>query len=549
MVSTFHSLETAKRALTTQQSAIATTGHNIANANTLGYTRQRVSLTATEAYPSVGQNSPMMPGQLGTGVKADQIERIRDSFVDMQYRKESSKLGYWESKSKMLSQMENVMDELSGTGISNSMDQFWNSLQDLATEPENEGARRVVRERGSALVDTFNYMYSSLKAIQKDNRSELENTEDNINSMLKQINQLNKQIGAVEPNGYLPNDLYDERDRLLDSLSTMMNIKVESKSSGGLAQASAEGLYDVYMATPEGDILTDSNGQPIKLIDASTKTANGIHIQFDSREELDSPVTSIKFFKLNDDPTASSKFAGIDTDSDADTANGLYTLSDFQALNTQGKLKGVMEGYGYMEGQEIKGVYNSMFADLDEMVYTFATAFNEVHRSGFSLNEIQDGVARDIDFFRFTDSNITADNPRGAATSIALSQEVMEDVENIAAATEPSTGNGTNALNLAKVKDSILDYGGNKTNVQSFYQGIIGKLGEQASEANRMEKTSGILKDSVEQTRMSVSSVSIDEEMIDLIKYQQAYNSAARMITIVDEMLDKVINGMGVGGR
>ena len=155
MVSTFMGLETAKRALTTQQSAIATAGHNIANANTLGYTRQRVSLAATQGFPTVGQNSPVMPGHLGTGVQADQVERIRDSFVDMQYRKESSKLGYWDSKAQMLSQMENVMDELSGTGISNSMDQFWNSLQDLATEPENEGARRVVRERGSALADTF----------------------------------------------------------------------------------------------------------------------------------------------------------------------------------------------------------------------------------------------------------------------------------------------------------------------------------------------------------------------------------------------------------
>ncbi|MED5098976.1 flagellar hook-associated protein FlgK [Niallia circulans] len=549
MVSTFMGLETAKRALTTQQSAIATAGHNIANANTLGYTRQRVSLAATQGYPAVGQNSPVMPGHLGTGVQADQIERIRDSFVDMQYRKESSKLGYWDSKAQMLSQMENVMDELSGTGISNSMDQFWNSLQDLATEPENEGARRVVRERGSALADTFKYMYTSLKAIQKDNRNELENTEDNINSVLKQINQLNQQIGAVEPNGYLPNDLYDERDRLLDSLSTMMNIKVEAKSSGGLARASAEGLYDVYMATPEGDILTDSNGQPIKLIDASTRTANGIHIQYDSREELDSPVTSFKFCKLNDDPTAKSKFEGIETDSDADAANGVYTLNDFKALNSQGKLKGVIEGYGYMEGGEIKGTYNAMFDDLDEMVYTFATAFNEVHRSGYSLNEIEDGTARDIDFFSFTDSNITADNPKGAAGSIVLSKEILEDVDNIAAATESSAGNGTNALNLAKVKDSILDFGGNKTNVQAFYQGVIGKLGEQASEANRMEKTSGILKNSVEQTRMSVSGVSIDEEMVDLIKYQQAYNSAARMITIVDEMLDKVINGMGVGGR
>ncbi|MGP7818535.1 flagellar hook-associated protein FlgK [Niallia sp. 01092] len=549
MVSTFHGLETAKRALTTQQLAISTTGHNIANANTPGYTRQRVNLTTTESYPAVAMNSPKMPGQLGTGVSADQIQRIRDSFVDMQYRKETSKMGYWESKADMLSQMENVMDELSNTGLSNSMDLFWNSLQDLATEPENDGARRVVRERGSHLVESFHYMNSSLKAIQKDNRNTLDNTQDNVNSILKQVNQLNKQIGAVEPNGYLPNDLYDERDRLVDELSSMVNIKIETKSSGGLATASAEGLYDIFMATPEGDVLTDSNGQPIKLVDAATKTANGIHIQYQDHVQLDSPVTAIKFFKLSNEPTDTNEFEGISTNTEADSATGLYTINDFSDLNSQGKLKGVIEGYGYLDGNDTKGIFNNLLADLDQMAATFVQTFNEVHRSGYSLNEIQTGAERDIDFFTFTDSTITANNPKGAAATLKLSNDILEDAENIAAATEASSGNGTNALRLAKVKDESLLFGGTLTNVQSFYQGMIGKLGEQASEANRMEKTSGILKNSVEQTRMSVSSVSLDEEMIDLMKYQQAYNSAARMITIADEMLDKIINGMGVGGR
>jgi len=121
--------------------------------------------------------------------------------------------------------------------------------------------------------------------------------------------------------------------------------------------------------------------------------------------------------------------------------------------------------------------------------------------------------------------------------------------EGVKSSDEAFIGNGSNALELAKVKDSQLNYGGSLTNVHTFYQGMIGTLGDQASEANRMIQTATTLKDSVEQRRMSTSNVSLDEEMTNMIKFQHAYNAAARQITLVDEMLDKVINGMGLVGR
>ena len=121
--------------------------------------------------------------------------------------------------------------------------------------------------------------------------------------------------------------------------------------------------------------------------------------------------------------------------------------------------------------------------------------------------------------------------------------------EGIKSKDEAFIGNGTNALKLAEVKDAVLNYGGSLTDVQSFYQGLIGTLGDKASEANRMIEVAGVLKDSVEKNRLSISSVSLDEEMTDMIKFQHAYNAAARNITLVDEMLDKIINGMGLGGR
>ncbi|GIN64076.1 hypothetical protein J27TS8_40690 [Robertmurraya siralis] len=672
MTSTFFGLETAKRALATQQSALYTTGHNISNANTPGYTRQRVNMQTTLPYPSPSLNRPQIPGQLGTGVKAGDITRIRDSFTDMQFRTESSKLGYWQSKVEMLSQMENIMNEPSDIGLANTMNQFWNALQDLAVQPQNDGARRVVRERGITLADTFNYMANSLKTIQADYRKEIETSQDSINSILRQINAINKEIGSIEPHGYLPNDLYDERDRLLDELSTYMNIRVDSKSSGGLASANAEGKLDVYLATPEGDILKDSNGKPIKLVDATMGIATGIHIQFENRSEIDSPMTQIKFFQLNENDSG---FAGMANNTVADqSTNPRYILEDFNAFKSNGALKGYIEGFGYKIGDEVKGKYNDMLADLDQMAYTFATHFNLVHGSGWSLNEIENGAQNDTfgDFFAIGTS------VKGAASRIAVASHIIDDVKNIAAAAEgnviagamkrenannkavgnpsftgiydsadsslltitdstgatvtwpagldninvkveydsdvdPSIwnytftavdadgntftathstsdktvklfginfdtsslssltdgdtwsltfkaegvkstdeafiGNGSNALALANVKDALIDFGGNLTNVQSFYQGMIGKLGDNASEANRMAITALTLKGSVEQRRMSESSVSLDEEMVNMIQYQHAYNAAARQVTLIDELLDKVINGMGIVGR
>ncbi|WP_406686217.1 FlgK family flagellar hook-associated protein, partial [Rossellomorea vietnamensis] len=141
MRSTFMGLETAKRGMYTQQGALYTTGHNISNANTPGYTRQRVNFTQTEPYPSPSMNRPQVPGQMGTGVEAGSIQRVRDSFLDTQYRGENNKLGYWDTKMEAMKKMEEVMNEPSDSGLSKTMDMFWQSLQDLAVNPTNSGAR------------------------------------------------------------------------------------------------------------------------------------------------------------------------------------------------------------------------------------------------------------------------------------------------------------------------------------------------------------------------------------------------------------------------
>ncbi|MBU9711765.1 flagellar hook-associated protein FlgK [Evansella tamaricis] len=557
MKSTFHGLETFRRAINTQQTAIQTTGHNIANANTPGYSRQRVNLTPTEAFPSPAFNKPMIPGQIGSGVQAGEVQRIRQAFLDTQYRGENNKLGYWKQQHQALVKMEDIMNEPTENGIANMMDKFWQSLQDLSVHPEDAGARSVVLQNGVALADTFNYTYNSLLAVQHDQKSQIEVQQNNINSLLRQINNINKQIAAVEPHGYLSNDLYDQRDLLVDELSNYMNISVEQVGSGGLAKDIADGRYTVKLLDEHGRDLG------VTLVDGSRLEANELHISYDENSGLVDGMFIAK-------PRA---LEGLEDVKDLKDRGGVFHFASLEDFRSPGALMASIEAYGYFgKNGEEKGLYPEMMAQLDLMVHTFVEEFNKVHSSGWSLSEITAGEKANggegYQFFTYATGGTgpngdpfgTNGNIKGAAQRIQISADIYASLNNIAASgaatgnggiplTEAFSGDGSNALALSKVKDATLQFGGTRTNVQSFYQGIIGEMAVKTSEAERMTKNSQTLRDSVEERRQSISGVSLDEEMTNLIQFQHAYNAAARGITVMDEMLDRIINGMGIGGR
>ncbi|WP_456277627.1 flagellar hook-associated protein FlgK [Bacillus sp. AK128] len=536
MVSTFHGLETARRGMTTQQQALYVTGHNISNANTPGYSRQRVNFEQTESYPAPSTNSPMIPGQIGTGVKAGSIQRVRDQFLDSQYRSENNKLGYWDNRSNGIQQMEDILNEPSEDGLAATLDRFWSSLQDLAVQPEDSGARSVVRQRAISVTETFQYYHNSLDTIRKDLQKEIGTSEDEVNTLLRQINGINKQIGQIEPHGYLPNDLYDERDRLVDQLSQLVNVRMEKVPSGGMANGLAEGKLNIYLADPQGGL---ANG-PVKLVDGQAYTNLSIKANYQDPTVSDSPVSSISFL-----------------DEAGDTVHS-YSASEFvnKTSGINGKINALVEMYGYQNGAFVKGEYPEMLDSLDKMAYTFAVAFNAQHAAGESLKEISNpGTLDNFGFFTLTIPGAPANDWQGASKTIAVSNEIQSDTDFIAASFDGNAGDGTNAYKLAEVKDLPLSYtnpsttGGETKSLQGFYQEIIGRMGVNGIESNRMKNNATTLRDTVQYNRDSVSNVSLDEEMTNMIKFQHAYNAAARNITAVDEILDKIINGMGLVGR
>jgi len=480
----FQGLEMARQALSAQQSALYTTGNNIANANTEGYTRQRVNFEAENAYPVASRNAPEIAGQIGTGVEAGSVQRIRNQFLDTQYRSQNTLAGYWETKADALSRMENILNEPSDTGLSASMDQFWQSLQDLSANPTNDGARAVVAQRGQAMAETFNYLSESLQTIRGDLKDELDVTIENANTIIEQIDGINEQVQQLEVTGYTANNLYDERDRLIDELSNMMNIDVSYNSDDSKAPETADGLVTISVNNGEVKLVDGENQGDIKRlkIDGSGDSINIVNASGGEGEENTNDTLS-----LSPGQGSISAFAG---------ASDSYT----EVLNT-----------------------------LDDMASEFADEFNSVHSNGQDLNE-----DKGENFF-------IVDNQQKVAGSIGVADEIMQDPNLIAAssAENPGAGNGDNARALADIFETY----------QDDYEQLIGDLGVQAQEANRMEENSNTLLSQVSTQRQSVSSVSLDEEMANMVKFQHTYNAVARYMTATDELLDRVINNMGIVGR
>lgn len=488
MRSTFHGLEVGRRGLFAQQSALNTTGHNISNANTEGYSRQRANMKATTGIPYPGLYASREPGLLGTGVQVTDLQRIRDDFLDLQYRNENKRFGYWEERLDAIEKIEAIMTEPSDTGLQKVMDQMWQAWQDLSKDPTSPSARSVVRERANAVAETFNGLYTHLQEVQSDLDNVVSVKALEVNSIAQQIASLNSQIGDVVPHGYQPNDLYDQRDVLLDKLSKLVEINV----------------------TPAGSGMVNVTVQGSQLVNGRASV----------------PVAAAK---------------------DPDT--GLYrmTLGGADFVPTQGSLAATLESRDQLVPNLLKR--------LDVLAVNLTKEINDLHRTGLSLTDIKNGGAPQALPF-FVDAVTGGSAYPSSASKIAINPAILASLDAIAAARPEASGtapvgNNQNALEIAKIKFKIIQSGTGPNDfkeastLDDYYRYTIGELGVYGQEAERNHKNSESIVGMVENQRQSVSGVSIDDEMAEMVRFQHAYSASARMITSVDEILEKIINGMG----
>lgn len=235
-VSTFMGLQTALRGLIAQQEALDVTGHNIANANTLGYSRQEVVTSASRALQvTTGSSAGNGKAELGTGVDLDGVTRARDRFLDLQYRAQAMRLGGLAARARGLETIEGALAEPGETGISQALQTFWSDWEGLADDPEDAAARQAVVEAGKALgtgLDELNRQLTYAAEVGEAEYASIVGGGGEIEAKAKEIALLNGAIRGSVTEGAQPNDLRDRRDLLLDGLAALGQVSVTELDDG-----------------------------------------------------------------------------------------------------------------------------------------------------------------------------------------------------------------------------------------------------------------------------------------------------------------------------
>jgi flagellar hook-associated protein 1 FlgK len=225
MAGLFQGLELGKRALMAHQYELTTVGHNMANVNTPGYSRQRVNLSATD---------PMMTstGRFGTGVRISSVLQVRDSFLTAQFRDGSDQLNRWSARQKAMNEVENIFQEPSEEGFNKTLDAFFAAWQTLSQNPESSAGRATVREQAALMVNAFHQMSGRLSDLEKSLDDQVGGVVTKINRLGEDIAELNRQIARAELGGGKANDLRDRRDQDIDELSQYADVHVIEMKNG-----------------------------------------------------------------------------------------------------------------------------------------------------------------------------------------------------------------------------------------------------------------------------------------------------------------------------
>lgn len=492
MASTFHGLELGKRGLMVGQASIATTGHNIANANTKGYSRQQVNTTTSPSL-DVWTSGVVKPGQLGSGVTLDSITRVRDRFLDQQFRDQSGTLGEFSVKQEALSRLETIINEPSETGLRSSMDQLWGAWQDLANAPDSLSARSVLKERAQEFVSTAQSMDRSMTNMQTDLNQQLTSKTNEVNGYLNQIAELNTSILRT---GKQANDLLDQRDVLVENLSKLVPIKVDEQKNG------------VYNITLRSD---------------GTSLVEGIDVKSQ---------------------------VGAQSVVDGGELSGLVQSIDMVS-NYQSKLTDIVKGlvYGEMTVQVPGGsnMANGETAPSGQPYEVTVKGMNGLHQLGWSMSEDANGNVRPgAELFIGDEANFSI-------ASLQFNPEMKDNVKLIAASLRSETVNGQRkvisgnsdlAQLLGNLRSTDITINGNSQRLNESLQSMVSGLGAESQSVNRSMANYEAALQATEGRRQSVTGVSLDEEMANLIKYQHSYSAAARMISTTDQMLDTIINRM-----
>ncbi|PYG89112.1 flagellar hook-associated protein 1 FlgK [Ruminiclostridium sufflavum DSM 19573] len=542
MRQSFFGLNIAVSGIYTAQKNLITVGHNISNASTTGYSRQQNVQSASKPL-----NTYDGTGMIGTGSEITGVKRIRDTYLDFKYWSENIANGEWSKKAELLSEIETTFNEPSGSGFTKIMDSFYSSLQELSKDPSSQAVRALVRENGVTLANYFNTLAARFEGLQEDINDQVKINVEKINSLGDQIAKLNKQIYAFELTGESANDLRDSRTVLVDELSKLVNINATEVKYGKLPN----GEDDIhFVITIGGNNLVDHYSSRKLVLNQrdnelnSEDVPNLYDVEWDNGNKL--ILTGGVLKGLIDVRDGKDGAAGADEETETPSYKGVpyyqSMLNEFvrtfaMAFNEGYKTEnGVMvDGTGHVDGYGVDTDGTGPATATSGL--RFFTMFGEGD-TAVSSDEFIDGATGM--------SAVMAQYQKITAKNFTVGLDVMSNPNAIATTDAAGENGNINVLNeLMKIRsDANLFTEGAP---EDFMKSLIATLGIDSQQASTFSDSQKTIVKQIDNRRMSVSGVQLNEELANMIKYQQSFKASAKMINTMDEVYDTLINRLGVG--
>lgn len=566
-MSLFTSLNLARLSLGAHQSAIQTVGQNIANANTEGYARQRVLFTPTPA-------DDLVFARLGTGVQIARIERIVDEHLETTLREARSDLGQHAERSRIYSMAETIFGDLEGGGLSQAMARFFDSLEDLANSPEDPTVRGLVIEEGITLTQTLHFMDSSVRDLRSALNEDFVGAIDEINRLSREIADLNRSVMLAEDGGGSPdtaNDLRTRRDALLGQLSDLIDIRTLETQSGAIQVVTGSDvlvqdsrartlqlrslndgdiLYHEARFQDDGKLLGARSGRLASILEGRDTVAREL------RNDLDVIAT-----------TFLTSFNAIHAGGEGEDRHTFVRAGNSTSSSTtplvSGGLPFAVEAGSFQlqvfnEGNDTRETYSIPIDEttsLQHIADRINAGINPDHPE-LSASVTIDGYLEiqssdDSLSFTFRDDNtgflaaagINTFFTGSAARDLGVSEVLQDNPGLIATGTTGVSGDNTIALEMLAFRDDGV-IGSNQRTVEGYYQSVIGRVGVEGAEANDLLRNQQAITNNVANQRESISGVNVDEEAIQLISLQRAYQGSARFLSVVDSLLETLINSV-----
>ncbi len=444
-------LDITSKSLLSYQRALDVTAHNISNVNSEHYSRQRV-LFSTERPDKIGNLS------IGSGVKIDDVERVKNQILDLQLTKYNQDYAYSSERASILKNLETLYAEPSELGLSTLINKFFDSWDKLSVDPTSIPLRNDIVNSAQKLSQQLYNIQSGYDKVKSDIKSQAQDTVSLINSYTKQLYEINKEIYTSGAVGRGTNDLLDERDKIIQQLSELVNVNV-NYGEEGTANVSIGGSFAVDRKVYTTYVLNEENGKLVMRPDAES---------------------------------------------------GAVSLQG-------GKLKAYSDIFGK--------IIPDHKAKLDTIAQTIMNEVNAVHKTGYSIHSTpQTG----IDFFSSYQNG-----------NLKINSDILNDVKMIAVSADGTNGNNEIALQLSAIKSKQLING---LTISQKYSQDVSEMGNDIKAYEDSAAAVDLVVQKLKQQKAEYSGVSVDEEMVNVIKFQRSYNAAAKLIQVADQVFQTLID-------